>query len=466
MAKLRETNLSELKHDPMNPNIGTEAGRALIRRSLADFGFLEPGVLDRNDTLLDGNKRTDAAAEAHISKAVIVEVPDGQTAVYIKRLDLDINTPEGRAASIVLNRSAQKSINFDPGVLRRAAEMGVNLSAVGFSDREKLKLGITSQRSPDDLIDAPFDEPDLDAEVPTDTGYTVEPGDLWRVRDAYLYCGDCRDPSSLALLAGYASGRIAGAVTSPPYAMQKAAQYGGVAEADYINWFGDVQANLYTTLAADAHFFLNIKEHSQDYCRSLYVKKLVIALVERWHWHFIDEFIWKQGGIPGDPLKMGKFKNQFEPVFWFAKQVRRGEEPPYPFYPQQVMIESDNVILDDKYEGGVTDEYQGVKTTFSARQIGPGMAYPGNIISARNRELLGHEAAYPVALPGFFIQAYSQEGEFWIDPFGGSGTTAVAALNLERGALLCEIQPRYVETSLLRLEKAFGTPAEKIGNYA
>lgn len=467
MARITEVPISDIKRDPDNPNLGTEAGRTLLRYSLHTKGYLEPGVLDKNNTLLNGNQRTDAAEAEGIERAYIIELDPGEDphdlAVYFKRADLDIATPEGIEAKILLNRAPQKNINFDVAALSRYADHGIDLSSLGFSDRERLKMGISGARRVPFPVESAMTDGDGSEASPITV--SVNAADLWRVGNAYLYCGDCRAPTSLPLLASQIPDiRIAGAVTSPPYALQKSKQYGGVPDTEYVEWFEAVSSNLYTVLAPDAHFLLNIKPHSDDYRRSLYVFDLVTALVRRWHWHFIDEFCWRHGGIPGDPVKMGKFKNQFEPIYWFAKSISP-TSPPYPFYPDQVMVESDSVILDDRYESGVTDEYQGVKTTFAARTVGHGMAYPGNIVTGRNTELLGHEAAFPVDLPAFFIQAFSKEGEAWIDPFGGSGTTAVAALNLDRYALLTEVQPKYVELALARLARAFGLTPELVGNF-
>jgi DNA modification methylase len=71
-----------------------------------------------------------------------------------------------------------------------------------------------------------------------------------------------------------------------------------------------------------------------------------------------------------------------------------------------------------------------------------------------------HAAAFPVALPSFFIKAYSCPGDIWLDPFGGSGTTAVACENLDRQCRMAEISPGYVAVILQRYQDAFGITPE------
>lgn len=62
-----------------------------------------------------------------------------------------------------------------------------------------------------------------------------------------------------------------------------------------------------------------------------------------------------------------------------------------------------------------------------------------------------HPAAFSVALPDFFIRAYSDVGDVWLDPFLGSGTTVVAAHNNKRRGLGSEKLPKYMGVILERL---------------
>jgi len=65
------------------------------------------------------------------------------------------------------------------------------------------------------------------------------------------------------------------------------------------------------------------------------------------------------------------------------------------------------------------------------------VAWPGNVLKCGKNTVVdgGHAAAFPVALPDFFVRAYSEVGDTWLDPFLGSGTTIVAAHNNERRGL-------------------------------
>jgi site-specific DNA-methyltransferase (adenine-specific) len=69
-------------------------------------------------------------------------------------------------------------------------------------------------------------------------------------------------------------------------------------------------------------------------------------------------------------------------------------------------------------------------------------------VSARK---IGHPAPFPIELPRRLIELYSFQGEIILDPFMGSGTTALAARNTGRDYIGYEIEPEYVELSESRL---------------
>jgi len=68
---------------------------------------------------------------------------------------------------------------------------------------------------------------------------------------------------------------------------------------------------------------------------------------------------------------------------------------------------------------------------------------------------VGHPAPFPVELPYRLIQLYTFEGEVVLDPFMGSGTTAVAALKTGRVFVGYEINPEYVNLALRRISEEY-----------
>ncbi|HEV1993993.1 MAG TPA: site-specific DNA-methyltransferase [Candidatus Acidoferrum sp.] len=67
-----------------------------------------------------------------------------------------------------------------------------------------------------------------------------------------------------------------------------------------------------------------------------------------------------------------------------------------------------------------------------------------------------HPAPYPLEIPRRLIQMFSFVGDTVVDPFGGTGTTALAALLLGRNSITVEIEPRYVDLIAHRLQSERG----------
>jgi len=283
--------------------------------------------------------------------------------------------------------------------------------------------------------------------------WQTELGQLWAIGEHRLIVGDCRDPETWALL--LAGDKANGVFTSPPYAEQRKEQYGGTPAAEYVEWWEAVQANVKANLAGDGSFFVNIKPHCEDGERVLYVFDLVLAMRRRWGWRFVEELCWKNSGTPKKVDR--RFKNQFEPIYQFVTAES------FVFRPEAVMIKSNRAFTGD---GRTLSKYQGVGESIRT-VVDPhfGDAYPGNVISVNFDLAHGQAAAFPVALPDFFVRAYSDTGDLWIDPFCGSGTTIVAAHNNGRRGYGIELLPKYAAVILERLTVMTGqTPVLLDGN--
>jgi len=84
--------------------------------------------------------------------------------------------------------------------------------------------------------------------------------------------------------------------------------------------------------------------------------------------------------------------------------------------------------------------------------IGRDMVYPNNVIhmatECGNRN---HSAALPIGLPSWFIKLFTQRGDVVLDPFVGSGTTVVAAIELGRKHVGIDISEEYCQLSRERI---------------
>ena len=87
--------------------------------------------------------------------------------------------------------------------------------------------------------------------------------------------------------------------------------------------------------------------------------------------------------------------------------------------------------------------------------VGKKWVYPTKVLhystECSNR---GHSASFPVALPTWFVKLFTVEGDLVLDPFLGSGTTAIACLNLGRHYVGIEAMRRYCDLATESMEKA------------
>ena len=77
-------------------------------------------------------------------------------------------------------------------------------------------------------------------------------------------------------------------------------------------------------------------------------------------------------------------------------------------------------------------------------------------------EKMGHKDPLPIEFPYRFIQAYTQKNATILDPFGGSGTTLIAAEKAGRQAFLIERMPKFCDIAIARWEKLTGKKAERL----
>lgn len=238
-------------------------------------------------------------------------------------------------------------------------------------------------------------------------------------------------------------------VTSPPYAQQRK-NYQGISENDFPDWFSTVGREIQRVLKPSGSFVLNIKEHVNNGVRSAYVLKTVLLLSEIMNW--TDTYIWnKTNPFPTGSKK--RLKDGFEYCYWFTKTND------YQFFPENVLVKSQSKWLESEKKRknkGVHNVTNGSGMNMSKR-ISTDMVRPSNVLTlpvdTTNHQ---HPATFPLGLPEFFIKLMTKEGDIVYDPFAGSGTTLLAAKQLNRCYIGTEINTDYVKLTKNRLKEDIG----------
>jgi len=259
--------------------------------------------------------------------------------------------------------------------------------------------------------------------------------------------GDCLDvinddgikPESVSLI-----------FTSPPYADQRRSTYGGVHPNDYVDWFLPRSEAMQGVLTPDGSFVLNIKEKAINGERHRYVTELILAIRDQ-GWRLVDEYIWhKKNSYPGK--WPNRFRDAWERLLHFTLS------PKFKMRQESVMVTAGDATKPKLHRLSDTDfnrdeSQTGSKFGIRLRNwVGRDMAYPTNVLhiatETRNK---GHPAAFPIALPSWFIKLFTDTGDIVLDPFAGSGTTLVAALDLGRRAVGIDIFPEYCDLMIERI---------------
>ena len=250
--------------------------------------------------------------------------------------------------------------------------------------------------------------------------------------------GDCA-----AVLADFPAASIDLIVTSPPYADSRHRTYGGIHPDDYVAWFLPRAAEFKRVLKPTGTFILNIKEKALNGERHPYVLELILAM-RKAGWLWTEEYVWhKKNCYPGK--WPNRFRDAWERLIQFNVSKR------FAMYQDAVREPMGGWATSRLKRLSATDRRRDesrVKSGFGknvSNWVGRDTVYPTNVLHlATECGNKRHSAAFPPALPAWFIRLFTQPGDVVLDPFMGSGTTLVEALKLGRRAYGIDNQPEYV----------------------
>ena len=268
--------------------------------------------------------------------------------------------------------------------------------------------------------------------------------------EALVILGDCEKVIRCELIGSKSVNLI---VTSPPYADQRKNNYGGIHPDDYVNWFLPKTEQFKNILSDDGSFILNIKEKAVNGERHPYVIELILALRKQ-GWFWVEEYCWhKKNAYPGK--WPNRFRDAWERCLHFTVNRK------FKMRQEEVMVPMGDWSKSRLKNLSQTDRTRDESKNWNGfgkrveNWIDRDKAYPTNVLHmATECGYQNHPAAFPLALPTWFIQLFTDSGDTVLDPFAGSGTTLVAAQNLGRRSIGIDANIEYCELMEQRLKNA------------
>jgi site-specific DNA-methyltransferase (adenine-specific)/site-specific DNA-methyltransferase (cytosine-N4-specific) len=254
---------------------------------------------------------------------------------------------------------------------------------------------------------------------------------------ANLILGDCKE--ELRKLEGDSIDLI---VTSPPYADQRKNTYGGIHPNKYVEWFLPISKELLRVLKPTGTFILNIKERAFNGERHTYVLELILEMRNQ-GWLWTEEYMWcKKNSYPGK--WPNRFRDSWERLLQFNKNKR------FKMFQEAAMVRMGDWAKTRLRKLSATDNIRDESKVGSgfgknvSNWIGRDKVYPTNVLHmATECNNKNHSAVFPESLPEWFIKLFTEEKDWVLDPFMGSGATIKAAQKLLRNSIGIEIQREY-----------------------
>lgn len=248
-----------------------------------------------------------------------------------------------------------------------------------------------------------------------------------------IYLGDAEE-----ILQTFPDNSIDLVVTSPPY--DNLRKYNGTGK----NWneytFKRIAAWLFLKLKEGGVIVWNVNDKTESGSETGTAFKQALFFMEL-GLNLNDTMIWKKTN-PMPQVSQPRYSQDFEYMFVFSKGK------PKTFNPIMVPCKCAGQIYDStcKNMGG---ENGRTHKTFNINKE----KVDSNVWEfavAQNKT--GHPAVFPIELPLRHIKTWSNEGDIVLDPFMGSGTTALAARQLGRNYIGIEMNEEYFELCNKRLK--------------
>jgi DNA modification methylase len=375
---------------------------AQIAGSIKEFGFNNPVLVDKDNSVIAGHGRLMAARKLGMEKVPVVE--------------LEHLTESQRKAYVLADNRIALNSGWDTSMLSlelQDLKDDIDLSLLGFDPDELDALlnpieeteGITDEDAVPDVPDEP----------------KTKLGDIYILGNHRLMCGDSTSIDDVDKLMDGQKADIC--FTSPPYNAGSLDIKGNARTQKKYNSFDDNQtedeykdfviSNLNCIFSVCNEVLYNIGLVEGN-------KRVIVDVLAHYREQFKDIIYWKKNNV-APHIQGGVINNLVEFILCFGDGKRKFQNAQF--------------------------------TQGSYYNVIEGSSAAGNEFSKI------HKATFPTYLPENIIQNFCPVKGSILDTFGGTGTTMIAAEKLGRKSYLMELDPKYCDVIVQRWEEFTGKKA-------
>jgi DNA modification methylase len=403
-----------------------------VVKSIQEFGFRQPIVVDDAGVIIIGHTRFKAATKLGLTE-VPVHVARGLSPEKVKALRIADN----QTATI-----AEWDLDLLPLELTELQGLQFDLDVLGFTSDELMTLMAPQPNA---------GEVDPDAVPAPPDAATTQRGDLYRLGNHRLLCGDSSLPAELDLLLDGQPVHLCN--TDPPYNVK-------------------VEPRSNNAIAAGLSSFQGTTHHqSMDVARHPKKSKPTQKKLRAKDRPLANDFVSDEEFDRLLDAWFGNIARVLQPgrtFYIWGGYANLGNYPPYLkkhglYFSQSIVWDKQHPVLSRKdFMGAFELAFYGWKEGAGHQFHGPNNATDLWHVKKVNPQSMVHLTEKPVELAVRAIEFSSRPGERVLDLFGGSGSTLIGCEMTGRCACLMELDPLYCDVIVQRWEQFTGQKAERI----
>ncbi len=401
--KIVERKITDLIPADYNPRELTAKQHKDLRRSLEEFGFVDPVIVNkhktRKDIMVGGHQRTKVWSEMGHDTVPTVEV----------KLTLE----RERELNVRLNKNTGQ---WDWDQLANYFDTE-ELVEWGF-DVKELQIRTKKETKEDDFDTTPKEDP------------KSKVGDLYQIAGHRIICGDSTDPKVWAKLMEEDQADVV--FTDPPYNVN----YSGRGENTSNTILNDkMDDSSFRDMLHKA--FAGMVEYAKPgaahyICHSSSSQRAFEDCMEAVGLKTKNQIIWNKTIAS---MGWGDYRWKHEPIFYATRKDVSGT-----FYGDR----SQYTVWNEKWDVATAEK----RLKAMSKKMEAGNSTVWTLGRDSNYE---HPTQKPLQLIEHALNNSTKEGDIVLDPFGGSGSTLMAAHQMDRRARTIELDPRYADVIVRRL---------------